>query len=166
MRNPIYVILDNVRSLYNVGAIFRTSDAANIKKIYLGGITGYPKDDPNWFETKKIEKTALGANKTVPWQHVKNIKSKVESLKSKGVKIYVLENTSTSTPYTSTPYTFPCALVLGHEVKGVSQEIIDLADEVISIPMYGKKTSLNVEAAYAIAVYEILRQKNRPKIAS
>lgn len=159
MRNPIYVILDNVRSLYNVGAIFRTSDAASIKKIYLGGITGYPKDDPNWFQTKRIEKTALGANKTVPWEYIENTKSIVKSLKSKKIKIYVLENTPNSTPYTSVKYTFPCALVLGHEVTGVNQEIIDLADEVISIPMYGTKTSLNVEAAYAIAIYEILRQR-------
>lgn len=160
-KNPIYVICDNVRSLYNVGAIFRTSDATNIAKIYLCGITGYPKEnEPTWFQTKRIEKTALGANKTVPWQHIENCQLIVKKLKTKGVKIYVLENLPGSTPHTSTTYTFPCALVLGHEVNGVQDEIIKLADKVINIPMHGTKTSLNVEVAYAVAIYEILRQKN------
>jgi tRNA G18 (ribose-2'-O)-methylase SpoU len=158
--NPIYVICDNIRSLYNVGAIFRTSDAANIEKLYLCGITGYPKEkDPTWTQTAKIAKTALDAHKTVPWEYIKNAKRKVENLKQKGIKIYVLENTLNATCYTDCDYQFPCALVLGHETKGVSEDIIKLADEVIEIPMHGTKTSLNVEAAYAIAVYEILKQK-------
>lgn len=162
MKNPIYVICDNVRSLYNVGAIFRTSDAANIAKIYLCGITGYPKEnDPTWFQTKRIEKTALGANKTVPWKYIENCKLIIENLKKQGIKIYVLESTPNATSYTSVKYQFPCALVLGHEVKGVSDEIIKLADQVIKIPMHGIKTSLNVEVAYAVAIYEILRQKNK-----
>jgi len=159
-RNSVYIVCDNIRSLYNIGAIFRTSDAANVKKIYLCGITGYPKDDPNWFPTKRIEKTALGANKTVPWEYVENCKSKIEDLKKKGVKIYVLENIRTAELYNSTSYTFPCALVLGHEVKGVSDEIIKLADKVVKIPMYGTKTALNVEAAYAIAIYKIIEHLN------
>lgn len=139
-----------------MGAIFRTSDAANIEKIYLCGITGYPKDDPNWFPTKRIEKTALGATKTVPWEYAKNTKSIVEKLKSEGVKIYVLENMLHATCYMDCDYSFPCALILGHETKGVNDEIIKLADEVIKIPMYGTKTSLNVEVVYAISVYKIL----------
>ena len=157
MKNPIYVICDNIRSLYNVGAIFRTSDAANIKKIYLCGITGYPKEnDPNWFQTARIEKTALGANKTVPWEYRKNAKLVIKSLKRKGIKIYVLENALHATCYTDCDYNFPCALVLGHETKGVSDDIVKLADEVIKIPMHGAKTSLNVEAAYAIAIYKMI----------
>jgi len=139
-----------------VGAIFRTSDAANVQKIYLCGITGYPKDDPNWFQTKRIEKTALDATKTVPWEYVDNAKSLVKSLKSKGIKIYVLENISSAIPYDSVTYDFPLAIVLGHERNGVNDEIIKLADEVIKIPMHGTKTSLNVEVAYAIAVYKVL----------
>ncbi len=158
--NPIYTICDNIRSLYNVGAIFRTSDAANIKKLYLCGITGYPrKNDPTWTQTAKIEKTALGANKTVMWQYIKNCKLKIKNLKSQGIKIYVLENTPGAKLYDRIKYKFPCALVLGHETKGVSNNIIKMADEVIKIPMYGTKTSLNVEAAYAVAVYEMIKQK-------
>jgi len=156
-RNPIYVICDNIRSLYNVGAIFRTSDAANIEKLYLCGITGYPKDDPDWFQTKRIEKTALDATKTVPWEYVKSAKRITQNLKRKGFKIYVLENTLHATRYTDCDYTFPCALIVGHERNGVSDEIIKLAEEVIMIPMYGTKTSLNVEVAYAIAIYELLK---------
>lgn len=156
-RNPIYIICDNIRSLYNVGAIFRTSDAANVAKIYLCGITGYPKDDVNWFPTKRIEKTALGANKTVPWEYIDHTIDIVKKLKSKGAKIYVLENTLQATIYNATTYTFPCALVLGHEVRGVDDEIIKLADKVVKIPMYGTKTALNVEAAYAISIYEIIK---------
>jgi len=157
-RNQIYVICDNVRSIYNVGAIFRTSDAANIEKIFLCGITGYPKEnDPCWFQTAKIEKTALGANKTVPWEYIENCKLKVKNLKSKGIKIYVLENLPNAISYSICDYKFPCALVVGHETKGVSKDIIDLADEIIKIPMHGIKSSLNVEVAYAIAVYEIIK---------
>lgn len=157
-KHPIYVICDNIRSLYNVGAIFRTSDAANIKKLYLCGITGYPKDDPNWFQTKRIEKTALGATHTVPWKYEKDTVKLVTKLKSKGVKIYALENLPDAKLYNATKYNFPCALVLGHEAKGISKEVLSLVDEIIQIPMYGAKNSLNVEAAYAIAVYEILKQ--------
>lgn len=157
---PVYTICDNIRSLYNVGAIFRTSDGANIEKLYLCGITGYPKgNDPTWTQTAKIAKTALDAHKTVPWQYVKNIKSLILKLKSQKIKIYVLENTPYAKLYDRVKYEFPCALVLGHETKGVSEDIIKLADEVIKIPMHGTKTSLNVEAAYAIAIYEILKQK-------
>ena len=155
-RHPIYIICNNIRSLYNVGAIFRTSDAANIKKLYLCGITGFPKDDPNWFQTKRIEKTALGATKTVQWEYHRSAKRIVCSLKRKGIKIYVLENTLHAMRYTDCDYSFPCALVLGHETKGVDNKLIKMADEVIKIPMYGTKTSLNVEVAYAIAVYNIL----------
>lgn len=161
-RFPISIICDNIRSLYNVGAIFRTSDAANIEKLYLCGITGYPKEnDLTWTQTAKIAKTALDAHKTVPWKYVKNAKQKVQKLKQKGIKIYVLENTSNAKLYDRVKYEFPCTLVLGHETKGVSKSIIKLADEVIKIPMHGTKTSLNVEAAYAIAIYEILKQTSK-----
>jgi len=156
--NPIYVICDNIRSLYNVGAIFRTSDAANIKKLYLCGITGYPKEnDPNWFQTARIEKTALGANKTVPWSYRKNAITLIKSLKKKGVKIYVLENMLHAICYMDCDYNFPCALVLGHETRGVNTNIINLADKIIKIPMHGAKSSLNVEAAYAIAIYNMIK---------
>ena len=159
MKNPIYTVCDNIRSLYNVGAIFRTSDGANIEKIYLCGITGYPKEnDPNWFQTARIEKTALGANKTVPWTYRKDTSRVIRKLKKDNIKIYVLENTPRAKIYSKIKFQFPCALVLGHEVRGVNDEILKLADDVIKIPMHGKKTALNVEAAYAIAVYEMIKQ--------
>ncbi|EKD56585.1 MAG: tRNA/rRNA methyltransferase (SpoU) [uncultured bacterium] len=157
MSFPIITICDNIRSLYNVGAIFRTSDAANIEKIYLCGITGYPKNDPNWFQTKRIEKTALGATKTVPWSYRKDTVRLINKLKRDGIKIYALETVLHATCYMNCNYTFPCALVLGHETQGINPKILDLVDEIIQIPMYGTKTSLNVEVAYAIAVYEILK---------
>lgn len=156
-RHPVYVICNNIRSLYNVGAIFRTSDAANIEKICLCGITGYPKEnDPTWFQTAKIEKTALGANKTVLWKYYQTTEEAITELKKTGIKIYALENTDTAADYKNFNYQFPCALVLGHEVNGISQNILDLTDGVIKLPMYGTKTSLNVEAAYAIAIYEMI----------
>lgn len=158
----ITVVCDNIRSLYNVGAIFRTSDGAgHINKIYLTGMTGYPKqNDPNWHQTKKIAKTALGAEKTIPWEYKKDSIKLIKLLKSKN-NIYVLENKiphKKTFLYHKIQYKFPLVLVLGHEVRGVKPEIIDIADKIISIPMLGQKESLNVEAAYAIAIYEIIKQ--------
>lgn len=175
MKFPIITICDNIRSLYNVGAIFRTSDAANIEKLYLCGMTGYPKDDPNWFQTKRIEKTALSATKTVDWEYKKDAVKLVKNLKKfrenprfirnprksarpiRPIKIYALEIDPRAKSYSKVNYQFPCALVLGHETEGINPKILDQADEIIQIPMYGSKTSLNVEVAYAIAIYEILK---------
>jgi len=159
----IIVVCDNIRSLYNVGAIFRTSDGTGqISKIYLTGMTGYPKqNDPSWHQTKKIAKTALGAEKNIPWEYKKDSIQLIKSLKIKKNYIYVLENKIPNKKiylYHKIKYKFPLVLVLGHEVKGVKPEIINLADKIISIPMKGKKESLNVEAAYAIAVYEIIKE--------
>lgn len=159
----ITVVCDNIRSLYNVGAIFRTSDGTgHVDKIYLTGMTGYPKqNDPNWHQTKKIAKTALGAEKTIPWEYKKDPIELIKLLKSKKNNIYVLENKiphKKTFIYHKTKYNFPLVLVLGHEVRGVKPEIIGLANKIISIPMLGKKESLNVEAAYAIAIYEIIKQ--------
>jgi len=156
MKFPIITICDNIRSLYNVGAIFRTSDATNIEKLYLCGMTGYPKNDPNWFQTKRIEKTALGATKSVKWQHLKNSYLLVKKLKQSGYKIYALEVDNRAKKYNQVNYQFPCALVLGHETEGVNPKILDIADEIIQIPMFGSKTSLNVEAAYSVAIYKIV----------
>lgn len=154
IHNPIYVVLDNIRSLYNVGAIFRTSDAANIEKLFLCGMTGCPD---SMLQIKRINKTALGAAKTVSWKYYKDSVRIINKLKKDGIKIYILENTLHATRYTDCDYQFPCALVLGHEVRGVSEKVLKLADKIIAIPMYGQKESLNVEAAYAVAVYELLK---------
>lgn len=150
-RVPVAVIIDNVRSLYNVGSIFRTSDGAMITKLVLTGFTPYPP-------RKEIEKTALGSTKSVPWQYVKNPKDAITSMKEQGYKICCLELTDSSTPYDKIqPSDFPVCLVIGNEVTGISREIVSQSDAAIEIPMFGIKQSLNVAVAYGIAVFELAR---------
>lgn len=164
-KNEIFVICDNIRSLFNVGAIFRTSDGAGVNKIYLTGMTGYPKqDDPNWTQTLKIAKTSLGAEKSVDWEYIKNPVDIIKKLKSQNIHIYALENNLSnyqSHNFQQTAYKFPLALIVGHEVNGVSESILPLVDEFIELPMHGKKESLNVSVAFGICTYEII--KHRPQ---
>jgi len=148
-RTPIHVVVDNIRSLYNVGAIFRTSDAILAEKIYLCGITGSPP-------RKEIEKVALGATELVPWEYSPSTKEAVLKLKENGVKICALELTSPTAHYRKVSYDFPIAIILGHEVKGVSDDVIPLIDMAVSIPMLGRANSLNVATAYGIIAYELL----------
>lgn len=150
-RNPIYVVLENIRSLYNVGAIFRTSDAVLIKKLYLCGITGYPP-------RKEISKTALGTTKFTPWEHQKDATKVICNLKKKKVQIIALEQTNKSIEYTKAKYQFPLCFVLGHEREGISEEVLNLCDFSIHIPMLGMANSLNVATAYGVVVFEILRR--------
>jgi 23S rRNA (guanosine2251-2'-O)-methyltransferase len=150
-RNPVYVLCDNIRSIYNVGSVFRTSDAALIEKLYLTGYTPYPP-------RPEIEKVALGATGAVPWEYVKNPLDVVKDLKSRGVRIVPLEITENSTNYTDVKAeNFPLCLVLGNELTGVSNEIISQADFSIEIPQYGFKHSINVSVAYGIAVFELVK---------
>lgn len=150
-RNPVYVLCDNIRSIFNVGAIFRTSDAALIKKLYLAGFTPYPP-------RKEIDKVALGATLTVPWEFYKDPVEIILKLKSEGVKIGVLEITdSKNLIWDFKTNDLPLCLILGNEISGVSKELIDLADVSYEIPMLGMKQSLNVSVSYGIAVYEIIR---------
>ncbi len=150
-RLPIYVILDNIRSLYNVGSMFRTSDGARISKLFLCGYTPHPP-------RKEIEKTALGATETVPWEYSKDPLPVIRQLKSQGIKICVLEHTDKSVPYYSlTKNDFPLCLVVGNEIVGVSKEIIAEADLAADIPMFGMKQSLNAAVAYGIAVFEFTK---------
>jgi len=150
-RRPIRILLDNVRSLYNVGSIFRTSDAAGVEKIYLGGITGKPP-------RAEIHKAALGAENSVPWEYFQNPVEIIQNLKATGHRIVILEHTDQSQHYHKINYEFPLCLVVGHEITGVSDEVVALADLAIEIPMFGIKQSLNVAVAYGIAVYEIVKQ--------
>lgn len=153
-RNPIYVICDNIRSIYNVGSIFRTSDAALIEKLYLSGYTPYPP-------RPEIEKVALGATKSVPWEYHKNPAEIAGQLKSSGIKIVPLEITTNSKDYFDlSDIDFPMCLVLGNELTGVSNEVIDIADFALEIPQYGFKHSMNVSVAYGIAVFELVRFLN------
>jgi tRNA G18 (ribose-2'-O)-methylase SpoU len=150
-RMPIFGMLDNVRSLYNVGSIFRTSDGACVSGLLLCGFTPHPP-------RKEIEKTALGATSTVPWEHFRNPLEGVAEVKRRGARICVLEHTTESIPYHDiTPGHFPLCLVVGNELTGVSPGILAEADMAIEIPMFGVKQSLNAAVAYGIAVFELVR---------
>jgi tRNA G18 (ribose-2'-O)-methylase SpoU len=151
-RHPIAVVLDDVRSLYNVGSIFRTSDAARIERLYLGGITGTP-------EHPGLHKTALGAQDTVPWTHVADPLDAVEALRERGYTIAVLEITDTPTPVSGVrTKDFPLCLIVGNEVHGVRNELVEKADLALEIPQYGAKQSLNVAVAYGIAVFGLVER--------
>ena len=155
-RLPVYAVLDNIRSLYNVGSIFRTSDGARVSKIYCCGYTPYPP-------RREIEKTALGATLTVPWEHHRDTASAVSELRDRGVRICVLEQTDRSVPYDSlSAEEFPLALVIGNEITGVTKEIVSAADRAIEIPMFGLKQSLNAAVAYGIAVYAFVKLLRPP----
>jgi len=150
-KHPIVAVLDNVRSLYNVGSIFRTSDAALIERLYLTGITGTP-------DHRGIHKTALGAQDTVAWTYEPDPLDAVSRLRERGYTLAVLEITDTPTPTTDVPAAcFPLCLVVGHEVSGVRDEIVAMADLALEIPQYGAKQSLNVAVAYGIAVFDLVR---------
>jgi len=146
---PVYVILNSIRSNYNVGSIFRSSDGAMIKKLYLCGYTPHPPK-------KEIMKTALGATESVNWEYVEDPKKVIKELKSKGIKICALELTDSSFPhYNIKSDSFPLALIVGNEISGVSQELLDMCDFSIEIPQYGIKQSLNVAVAYGISIFEL-----------
>lgn len=146
---PVFVLLDSIRSNYNVGSIFRTSDGAMIEKLYLCGYTPCPPK-------KEVLKTALGSTDSVKWEYNKNAKTVISNLKKDGIKIVALELTENSFPYYEISKSdFPICLVVGNEITGVSQELLDLCDESIEIPQYGIKHSLNVAVAYGIAIFEL-----------
>ena len=153
-RFPVYGLMDNIRSLYNVGAIFRIADGARIEKLYLSGFTPHPP-------RKEIDKTALGATKTVPWEYAKNPMDIIHRLKSQKVKLCVLEHVHPSIPYYSLDRVdFPLCIIVGNEITGVSKEIIECADLGIEIPMFGMKQSLNAAVAFGIAIFECIRILN------
>ncbi len=161
MEKEFYVICDNIRSLENVGSIFRTSDALGVTKIFLCGITGQV---PTWEEGlhKKIAKTALGAEKTVSFEHCKNINKLIDKLKRSKINIVALEQDlparqagKKAINYLKLKPKFPLALILGNEVKGVSRAILKKSDKIIFLPMSGQKESLNVSVSFGIAGYEI-----------
>lgn len=151
VKKPIIIILDDIRSLHNIGSVFRTADAFLIQKIYLCGFTATP---PN----KEIQKTALGATDTVDWEYKKDILELIQELKYKNIKILALEQTENSTflnkftPEKDIVY----AVILGNEVYGVNQEAIYQCDEIIEIPQWGSKHSLNVSVACGIVVWDIV----------
>lgn len=157
-KTPIIVVLDDIRSLHNIGSFFRTCDAFLIEKIYLCGITATP---PN----KEIHKTALGATETVAWEYEKEVMQVVARLKNENVKIISVEQVEGSvmlnnfTVETNEKY----ALFFGNEVKGVNQQVIDSSDAVIEIPQLGTKHSLNVSVSGGIVIWDIFQKLNTYK---
>jgi 23S rRNA (guanosine2251-2'-O)-methyltransferase len=152
-KTPIIIILDDIRSLHNIGSVFRTSDAFLIEKIYLCGITAVP---PN----KEIHKTALGATETVTWEYAKDVLDVIEKLKTEKVAIYSIEQVENSImlndfqPENDKKY----ALIFGNEVKGVQQEAINLSDGVIEIPQLGSKHSLNISVSAGIVIWDLFQK--------
>jgi 23S rRNA (guanosine2251-2'-O)-methyltransferase len=148
---PVAVLLDNVRSMYNVGAFFRTADAASIEKLYLCGITGHPPKHA-------ISKTALGADETVAWEHSWDPMQVVGALRAGGYELAAIETTVHAVDLFDWTPRFPVCLVFGHEVDGVRPEISAACDTHVRIPMLGTKHSLNVATAGGVAIYELLRK--------
>ena len=154
-KSPLIIILDNVRSLNNVGSVFRTADAFRIKHIYLCGITATPPH-------KDIQKTALGSTDSVDWSYAENTQSIVKKLQSEKVKVIAIEQAENSTelqsfvPQKKTTY----ALVFGHEVKGVSQDVVNGCNGIIEIPQYGTKHSLNVAVSSGVVLWDLFSKIN------
>jgi tRNA G18 (ribose-2'-O)-methylase SpoU len=153
-RLPVSVLLDNVRSLYNVGAFFRTADAAGIEKLHLCGITGRPPK-------RAIAKTALGAEESVAWENSPDAAAVVRALSQSGVEVAAIETATHAVDLFDWAPRFPVCLVFGHEVDGIRPEISALCDTHVRIPMLGRKHSLNVATAGGIVIYELLRKYRR-----
>jgi len=172
--NPVYIILDNIRSALNVGAVFRTCDAANVEKLLLCGITAYPPHN-------RIPKTALGAVDYVPWEHFDTTQEAIATLRqlstdsetiskqsynnptvgqssNNHVTIVTAESTPSAVSLWDYNFTAPTALIFGNEINGVSKEVLEASDAIVKVPMFGQKESLNVATTVGIVIYEVLRQ--------
>lgn len=148
---PACVLLENVRSMYNVGSFFRTSDAVALEKLYLTGYTSYPPK-------KEITKTALGAEDRVPWEHAPNPVALANKLIADGYELAALETSTRAVDLFDWTPRFPVCLVFGHEVDGVTPELLERCESFVRIPMLGSKHSLNVATAGGVALYELLRK--------
>ena len=148
-KTPLIIVLDNVRSLYNVGSVFRTADAFRVEAIYLCGITGQPPHP-------EIHKSALGATESVTWRHFENTINAIKELKENGYSIYAIEQVDKSidlkdfAPKQGLKYAF----VFGNEIRGVSEEILPLCDGCIEIPQFGTKHSFNISVSAGIVLWQ------------
>lgn len=149
-KTPLIVVLDNVRSLNNIGSVFRTCDAFLIKKIYLCGITATPPH-------KDIHKTALGATDTVAWEYVENTIEVVKKLQGEGVKVFSIEQAENAVMLQNfKPQSREaCAVIFGNEVKGVQQEVVTASNAVIEIPQLGSKHSLNIAVSAGVVIWDL-----------
>ncbi|MER3318877.1 MAG: RNA methyltransferase [Allomuricauda sp.] len=155
---PIIIILDNVRSLNNIGSVFRTADAFLVKKIYLCGITATPPH-------KDIRKTALGATESVDWEYRKDTLELVDELKKSGAKIVSVEQAENAVMLNNYQIDSEetLALVFGNEVKGVSQDVVSASDTILEIPQFGTKHSLNISVSTGVVVWDIWSKQNALK---
>ena len=156
-KTPLIIVLDNIRSLNNIGSVFRTADAFLVEKIYLCGITAKPPH-------KDIHKTALGATESVDWEHRENTLALVEELQAENIKIIAVEQAENATmlkrlfPY-HRDQTY--AIIFGNEVKGVSQDVVSQSDEVLEIPQFGTKHSLNISVSAGVVVWDFWSKLDR-----
>ena len=150
---PVMIVLDNVRSQNNIGSVFRTADAFRLEGIYLCGITATPPH-------REIHKTALGATESVHWEYREETTDAIQELKEKGYRILSIEQTEGAVSLEQLDLTSEdkYALVLGHEIRGVDQKVVDLSDLCIEIPQYGTKHSLNISVAAGIVIWEVFRK--------
>lgn len=151
LRLPAAVLLDNVRSMYNVGAFFRAADGVGLQKLCLCGITAHPPK-------KAISKTALGAEETVPWEHDWDAVRMAQRMRGEGFTIAAIETSSHAEDLFDWQPRFPVCVAFGHEVDGLRPELLQMADAHVRIPMLGQKKSLNVATAGGIVLYELLRK--------
>jgi 23S rRNA (guanosine2251-2'-O)-methyltransferase len=150
-RNPVHIILDNIRSAYNTGSVFRTSDAGAVEHIHLCGMTAFP---PN----AKLGKTALGAYDYVPWTHHARTLDAIDLLQGAGIPCVAVEVAEGAVSAFDYDWPRPVTLIFGNEVTGVAPEVLARADAVADIPMMGHKNSINVATAFGVVLYEVLRR--------
>ncbi|MBI2258051.1 MAG: TrmH family RNA methyltransferase [Flavobacteriia bacterium] len=150
---PVIVLLDDIRSLHNIGTFFRTSDAFNIEKIVLGGITASPPH-------REINKTALGATETVVWEYKKELIEEINNLRKEGYFIVSVEQSEKTTLLNEINSLFfqKIAIIFGNEVDGIQQDLIDQSDAVLEIPQFGTKHSLNVSVCAGIVLWEVIKR--------
>jgi len=151
---PVAILLDDVRSLYNVGAFFRTADAADCEKLFLCGITGRPPK-------RGIAKTALGSDETVPWEYHPDAVALVQRLRQGNHEIAAIETNLHAVDLFDWQPRFPVCILFGHEVEGLRSTLVELADTCVRIPMLGRKHSLNVATAGGVVIYELMRKYRR-----
>ena len=150
-RLPVYALLDNVRSVWNVGSMFRTADAAGLGGLFLTGMTATPP-------RKDMEKTALGATLSVPWDYWQDSLAAARQIQDRGLPLIALEQAPGARDWDSFSFPFPHCFVVGHEVRGVRPEILDIADHIVEIPMFGTKQSLNVAVSFGVLAYQVRRR--------
>ena len=150
-KTPIYIMLENIRSVHNVGSIFRSADGFGVSKIYLTGYTAYPPRGD-------LSKTALGADKVVPWEHFESPLDAVRNLKKNNIHPVVVEQTVNSKCVYDYEFNFPTCIIMGNEVTGVSEEILGYVSDHVEITMKGVKQSFNVSVAAGIVCFEMMRQ--------